>query len=105
MMICGVAYAQMPAAGYKIKNEASGQFVNENGEVYTITSQPVIVEIIPVLAATLTPANDLLAIPDQIVYWPHILTNTGNAEDRYHFSLTDVGGDSGLLKNIKFYLF
>jgi len=36
MMLCGVAYAQMPAAGYQIKNEAFAQFVNETGETYTI---------------------------------------------------------------------
>ncbi|HMU86472.1 MAG TPA: hypothetical protein PKC11_02450 [Agitococcus sp.] len=97
MMLCGVAYAQMPAAGYQIKNEAFAQFVNETGETYLLKSQPVIVQVLPVLAATLTPANDIVASPSQVVFWPHILTNTGNADDGYRFSLTDVGGDSGIL--------
>lgn len=97
MMLCGMAYAQMPAAGYQIKNEAFAQFVNETGETYLLKSRPVIVQVLPVLAATLTPANDIVASPSQIVFWPHILTNTGNADDSYRFGLTDVGGDSGIL--------
>ena len=101
MMLCGVAYAQMPAAGYQIKNEAFAQFVNETGETYLLKSQPVIVQVLPVLAATLTPANDIVASPSQVVFWPHILTNTGNADDGYRFSLTDVGGDSGILINLQ----
>lgn len=101
MMLCGVAYAQMPAAGYQIKNEAFGQFVNESGETYNIKSQPVIVEILPVLAATLTPANDLVASAGQTIYWPHILTNTGNADDQYRFNIKDESNDSGVLTRIQ----
>ena len=97
----GVAHAKMAPAGYQVKNEALAQFVNESGETYIIKSQPVIVEILPVLAAVLTAANDLVASPNQIVYWTHILINTGNADDKYRFSLEDIGGDSGILNNIK----
>ena len=97
---CGVVQAKMPAAGLKIENIASAQFIDDRGNRYFAVSQPVITQVLPAYAASLTPANDIQANPDQIITWQHTLTNTGNAQDSYSFNVLDLGGDSGVLKNL-----
>ena len=96
----GVAHAKMAPAGLKIENVATAQFTDQSGDSYFLSSQPVITEILPVYSATLTAANDIQAKPDEIVVWPHTLTNTSNIEDSFRFNLIDLGGDSGILKNL-----
>ena len=97
---CGVAQAKMAPAGLKIENIASAQFVDDSGNRYFAVSQPVTTKILPAYAAILTPANDIQANPDQIITWQHTLTNTGNAQNSFSFNLIDLGGDSGVLKNL-----
>ena len=97
---CGVVQAKMPAAGLKIENIASAQFIDDSGNRYFAVSQPVITQILPAYAASLTPANDIQANPDQIITWQHTLTNTGNAQNSFSFNMLDLGGDSGVLKNL-----
>ncbi len=97
---CGVVQAKMPAAGLKIENIASAQFIDDSGNRYFAVSQPVTTKILPAYAAILTPANDIQANPDQIIIWQHTLTNTGNAQNSFSFNLIDLGGDSGVLKNL-----
>jgi uncharacterized repeat protein (TIGR01451 family) len=97
---CGVAQAKMAPAGLKIENIANAQFIDDSGNRYFAVSQPVITQILPAYAAILTPANDIQANPDQIITWQHTLTNTGNAQNSFSFNLIDLGGDSGVLKNL-----
>jgi hypothetical protein len=97
---CGVAQAKMAPAGLKIENIASAQFIDDSGNRYFAVSQPVITQILPAYAASLTPANDIQANPDQIITWQHTLTNTGNAQNSFSFNMLDLGGDSGVLKNL-----
>ena len=101
MAFYGVARATMAPAGIKIENIATGQFLDQNGDTYSITSNAVTIEVIPVWVAQLTKANDMIAGAGQLVTWPHVLTNTGNIADTYKFNVSDAGGDTGLLGNIE----
>lgn len=101
MAFYGVARATMAPAGIKIENIATGQFLDQNGDTYNLTSNPVTIEVIPVWAAQLTQANEMIAGAGQLVTWPHVLTNTSNIADTFQFSVSDVGGDSGQLVNIQ----
>jgi uncharacterized repeat protein (TIGR01451 family) len=96
----GVAQAKMAPAGLKIENIANAQFKDDSGNTYFAVSKPVITQILPAYAAILTPANELQAVPNQIITWHHTLTNTGNAQNTFSFNLIDLGGDSGVLKNL-----
>ena len=97
----GVAQAKMAPAGLKIENIANAQFKDDSGNTYFAVSKPVITQILPAYAAILTPANELQAVPNQIITWHHTLTNTGNAQNTFSFNLIDLGGDSGVLQNLK----
>ncbi len=99
-VLCSFAQANLLPAGLKIENIANAQFLNETGQRFFAVSQPVTVQILPVYAAQLSPANPLQAAPDEIVVWQHTLTNLGNAEQDFVFDVVDVGGDSGVLKNL-----
>ena len=101
MAFYGVARATMAPAGIKIENIATGQFLDQNGDTYNLTSNAVTIEVIPVWAAQLTQANEMIAGAGQVVTWPHVLTNTGNIADTFQFNVLDVGGDSGQLVNIQ----
>ena len=101
MAFYGVARATMAPAGIKIENIATGQFLDQNGDTYSITCNAVTIEVIPVWVAQLTKANDMIAGAGQLVTWPHVLTNTGNIADTYKFNVSDAGGDNGLLGNIE----
>ena len=101
MAFYGIARATMAPAYLNITNTASSDYINDRGENKKTLSNTVVIEVLPVFAATLTPAVDVIGSPAKVVTWLHKLTNTGNADDTYQFSISDAGGDSGTLENIK----
>lgn len=100
VVFANVAHAKIAAAGLKIENVATAQFTDNNGDNYFLSSQSVVTEVLPVYSATLTAANDIQAKPNDIVTWQHTLTNYSNIENKFSFNIFDVGGDSGVLKDI-----
>lgn len=93
----------MAPAGVAIKNIATGEFINQDGDSQKIQSNQVIVTVKEIYAAQLTPANPLLVIGGGQVVWPHVLTNTGNTPETYNLSVVDAGGDSGYLNDLQFF--
>ena len=92
------AFAQT-AAGTLIKNLATVTYEDENGNEYSAQSNEAVVTVAPVYSAIIEKDNALSAAPGQTVYFPHILSNTGNVEDTYTLSASPViptiGGVAG----------
>ncbi len=77
-------------AGTVIKNLATVTYTDNNGDSYTATSNEAEVVVAPVNRATLESDNQGgEAAPGQTVYFPHVLTNTGNSADTYTLSTAD----------------
>jgi uncharacterized repeat protein (TIGR01451 family) len=77
-------------AGTVIKNLATVTYTDTNGDSYTATSNEAQVTVASIFTATLSSDNvGGEAAPGQTVYFPHVLTNTGNSVDTY----TLIAGD------------
>ena len=78
------------AAGTLIKNLATVTYEDANGNSYSAQSNEAVVTVAPVYSATIESDNALTGAPGQTVYFPHVLSNTGNIEDVYDLA-TDTG--------------
>ncbi len=114
----GQAYAAIAPAGAEIKNVAEADYshtvpdhpdqvvVDPNTKlpiIYNSKSNdnvPVITIVKPVYIAQFIPDNALLALPNELVAFPHKLTNVGNIADTYTLSAVDLGGDDGVLNDM-----
>lgn len=100
---CSV-YAQGPAAGVEVVNQASVSYTDPNGEDQLVTTNEVVLVIQQVYSATIERDRIGSAKPGGTVRFLHTLTNTGNGLDRYQIELADNnanGGDNGDFVNIK----
>ena len=103
-LFCQTAMAA-PLAGNIISNMAVGEYKEEGSTVVqTARSNLVQTTIIPVYNLTLTANHSVQASPNQQVFYPHELTNTGNATDRYNLSVSNVAGDNFDYSGIAVYL-
>lgn len=87
-----VSYALTPV-DTRIVNQASASFKDAEGVSHTVTSNVVETVIQQVAALSLVQNQSKFVSSDGDVYFPHVLTNTGNGEDRYDLLLQDIGGD------------
>jgi len=72
-----------PAAGTVIGNQATATYNDAGGTSRTATSNLVQTTVTQVKTFTLTANGARTAAPGQTVYYPHIITNTGNGTDTY----------------------
>ncbi|WP_085344762.1 DUF11 domain-containing protein [Vibrio sp. ArtGut-C1] len=80
-------------AGTEINNRATVIYQDANGNTYTAQSNESTVVVAEVYAATLAQDRISNASPGTTVYFPHTLTNTGNAVDT--FSISSLNDNSG----------
>ena len=78
------------AAGTLIKNLATVTYEDENGNSYSAQSNEAVVTVAPVYSASIESDNALTGAPGQTVYFPHVVSNTGNIADTYTLA-TDTG--------------
>lgn len=71
------------AADTVIENQATATYEDENGNPYTALSNTAKITVKQVFVAELSNDHDINAAAGQPVYFPHVLTNTGNGEDTY----------------------
>ena len=84
MAILAPAFAfAAPAAGTVIGNQATATYNDAGGTSRTATSNLVQTTVTQVKTFTLTANGARTAAPGQTVYYPHIITNTGNGTDSY----------------------
>jgi uncharacterized repeat protein (TIGR01451 family) len=96
---CAGATFGLTPANTSIYNKAVATY-EYNSQTYTVESNQVVTTVLPVYGITITPdgttaapGQQQLAAPGTTVYFPYLLTNTGNAADTYDLS-TVVGGTS-----------
>ena len=82
----------LPLPGSQITNIASGDFVDAQGNVQVINSNPVSLTIQKVYAFTLLQNQQQVGTLGAQVTFPHLLTNTGNSPDQYQLNLSQVSG-------------
>ncbi|KVW99769.1 beta strand repeat-containing protein [Thiobacillus denitrificans] len=87
----GPAWADTPAAGTRIGNQASATYTDNANVTRTVTSNTVTTVVQQVAALTLTANGAKYVTPGGQVAYPHTLTNTGNGADSY----TLATGNSG----------
>ncbi|MCK5901611.1 MAG: DUF11 domain-containing protein [Cocleimonas sp.] len=87
------AQAKSPTAGTLIQNQATATYKDAAGVEQTATSNIVSTLIQQVGAMTLVEDKTSMSVAGNMVYLPHILTNTGNGDDTYHLTATNVSGD------------
>lgn len=81
-----------PAAGTVIGNQASATYTDGAGTSRTTTSNLVQTTVSQVKSFTLTANGSRTAAPGQTVYYPHVITNTGNGTDTYALGTVTTGG-------------
>src|SRR5690606_37178511 len=90
-----LAEAAIPLAGTLISNVALGEFVEEGSTVVQSSrSNTVQTTILPVYALTLTATQSRYGVAGQMIRFSHELRNTGNSNDTYTLTLTDLASDA-----------
>lgn len=92
-----------PAPGSYISNIASGDYIDETGNVLLVNSNPVSLEVQKILALTLVQDQQQQSTVGGQVNFPHVLTNAGNTYDSYILSLIHSTDDEFDLASIKVY--
>ena len=98
-----VAFAQ-PKAGSNITNIASGDFEDEQGNLQTINSNPVILTVQAIYSLSLQSNQQNIGTIGSKLNFPHVLSNTGNIADDYKIALAQLTNDQFDLENIAVYV-
>jgi uncharacterized repeat protein (TIGR01451 family) len=93
----------MPSPGSQITNIASGDFVDAQGNLQVVNSNPVSLTIQKVFALNLIQNQQQVATLGGKVDFPHTLSNAGNAPDTYSLSLTQESADNFDLSQVAVY--
>ncbi len=93
MLLSFAVHAKSPAAGTLIQNQASATYKDADGVEQTATSNVVETLIQQVGAMELVQDQTRYGAAGNVVYLPHVLTNTGNGVDTYDLTVTNVGAD------------
>lgn len=93
-----------PEAGSVIGNQASATYTDSSGAEYSTTSNLVETIIQPVYGVSLVDDRTHFSTPGGTVYFPHTLTNAGNASDTFNLVAANSTGDSFDLSNLAVYL-
>jgi len=72
------AVSNVPRAGSSIGNQASATYTDGSGATRTVTSNTVQTIVTQVPGVSLTQDQDVRGATGQPVYFPHVVSNTGN---------------------------
>lgn len=104
-------FAAGTPAGTQIKNQATAQYKDSNGNTQVSTSNEVITIVNPIYGLTVTPDGTVgggettqTATAGTRVYFPYVLTNTGNASDTFNVATAVDGSATFTPANVKIYL-
>jgi uncharacterized repeat protein (TIGR01451 family) len=81
-----------PAAGTVIGNQATATYTDQGGVARSASSNLVQTTITQVRSFTVAASGARSAAPGQTVYYPHVITNTGNGTDTYALNPPATGG-------------
>lgn len=88
------AYAATPLAGTLIQNQASASYKDAGGIEQVATSNLVETLVQQVGAMTLVQDQSRFGAAGNSLFFPHVLTNTGNGDDTFNLTAVDNTGDS-----------
>lgn len=97
------AFAAPPPANSVIGNQATATYTDGTGTTRNVTSNLVQTTVAQVFSHTLTASQTKVAPQGSTVYFPHVLTNTGNGPDDYTLSTFNLAGDQFNLSNIRIF--
>lgn len=97
------AFATPPAAGTSIGNQASASYTDGSGASRTVTSNTVQTVVQQVASLTLTANGTKTASVGSTVYYPHILTNSGNGADTFALAAVNAAGGAFNMTGITIY--
>jgi uncharacterized repeat protein (TIGR01451 family) len=93
MLLSFAVHAKSPAAGTLIQNQASATYKDADGVEQTATSNVVETLIQQVGAMELVQDQTRYGAAGNVVYLPHVLTNTGNGVDTYDLTVDNIVSD------------
>ena len=91
------------AANTLLRNQASATFKDESGTRYSVTSNVVETLIQQVAGLDLTQSQTKLASAGGTVEFTHVVTNTGNGDDKYNLTSTQAGTDQYDFSQVTYY--
>ncbi|HEX6853148.1 MAG TPA: DUF11 domain-containing protein [Candidatus Polarisedimenticolaceae bacterium] len=86
------AYALGTRAGTTITNQATVNFTDANGNPGTALSNVVSTTVSQVAGVTVDPDNNQNGTPGSTLYFPHLVTNTGNFDDTVNLAASSAAG-------------
>ncbi len=99
-----ITHAASPLAGTLIKNQATATYKDASGVEQVATSNLVETLIQHVAAMDLTQDQTRPGVLGNTVYFPHVLTNTGNDVDSFKLTATNnIAGDQYDFDDVKMY--
>lgn len=98
-----MAYAASPAVGTLIQNQASATYKDAGGVSQFTTSNIVETVIQQVGAMDLVQSQQKQGASGTTIYFPHVLTNTGNGDDTYTLSVDNKTGDGYDFSNLQMF--
>lgn len=84
----------LTAANTLIRNQASATFKDDTGTTYNVTSNVVETLVQQVAGLQLEQSQGKLGSAGSSVEFPHVLTNTGNGDDRFNLVTAEVSSDT-----------
>ena len=91
------------AANTLLRNQASATFKDESGTRYSVTSNVVETLIQQVAGLDLTQSQTKLASAGGTVEFTHVVTNTGNGDDKYNLTSTQASTDQYDFSQVTYY--
>lgn len=91
MLFTGNAFAQTPAAGTLIGNQATATFNDAGGNPRTVTSNVVNTEVQQIADLTLTSSQTKTVSAGGQLTFPHTINNSGNGIDQFTLGFTESG--------------
>ena len=102
-LVTAPAQAAAPIAGTTIGNAASATYKDASGTDRTATSNTVTTVVQQVGSFTITADRTATVSPGGQVFFPHIITNTGNGNETYTLGAANATGDSFDLTGLTIY--
>ena len=100
-LFMGLAFAAPPPANAVIGNQATANYTDSTGTVRNVTSNLVQTTVAQVYGHTLVGNVVKQAAQGSTVYFPHVLTNTGNGADTY--ALSNFNGSTLVFSGIQMF--
>jgi uncharacterized repeat protein (TIGR01451 family) len=86
------AFALGTRAGTAITNQATVNFTDANGNPGSALSNVVTTTVSQVAGVTVDPNGNRNGVPGSTLYFPHLVTNTGNFDDRINLTASSASG-------------